>query len=167
MPSLRTSARRRATRCASVIGGRHELVGLVGGVAEHHSLVAGPGARVILRVVDALRDVRRLALDRGQRPACLPVEPEAAVVVADLAHRAAHDLLDVDVVRRRHLAEHEDEAGRRRHLDGASRGGVVGQHVIEDGIGDGVAQLVRVALGHRLRGEQDRCRVGHLGARLP
>ena len=33
---------------------RHQLVGLVGGVAEHHALVAGAAG------VDALRDIGRL-----------------------------------------------------------------------------------------------------------
>ena len=53
---------------------RHELVGLVAGVAEHHSLVAGPELVVLDSlarlegVVDALRDVGRLLLDR--RHAC-------------------------------------------------------------------------------------------------
>ncbi len=44
--------------------GRHHLVGLVDGIAEHHSLVAGAGlasspAR-LQGMIDALRDVRGL-----------------------------------------------------------------------------------------------------------
>ena len=141
---------------------RHQLIRLVGREAEHHSLVAGaelvglPSLARLERVVDALRDVGRLLLDGRQGPAGLPVEAEPAVGVADVAHRAAHDVLDVDVVGGRHLAEHEDHAGGRRHLDRAARVGIVRQDVVEHGVGDGVAQLVGMTLGHRLRCEEGR-----------
>ena len=141
---------------------RHEGVRLVGGIAEHHPLVAGAelvGLLALARlegVVHAARDVGRLLLDGGQRPARLPVEADARIGVPDVAHGAPHDLLDVDPVAGADLAEHEHEPGRRRHLDGAASDGVMGQDVVQDGIGDRVAQLVRMALGDRLGGEQRR-----------
>ena len=101
---------------------RHQLVRLVAGVSEHHPLVAG--AELVLldplagleRVVHPLRDVGRLLLDGGHRAAGLPVEPEAAIGVADLAHRPPDHVLDVDIMRGADLAEHEDQARRGRHL---------------------------------------------------
>ncbi len=56
---------------------RHQLGGLVAGVAEHHPLVAG--ALLLLRLgVDAAGDVRRLPLDRDQHAAGVAVEAHLA-----------------------------------------------------------------------------------------
>ena len=72
---------------------RHQLVGLVAGVAEHHSLVAGAGQVELVVVagvgaglvclVDALGDVRGLLVDRVDDRAGLVVEAELGVGVAD------------------------------------------------------------------------------------
>ena len=75
---------------------RHELLGLGAGVAEHHPLVAGADLveRVVVAVlhlvrgVDALRDVRRLLVDRDHDAARVGVEAVLGAVVADLADRA-------------------------------------------------------------------------------
>ncbi len=87
---------------------RHEHVGLVAGVAEHHPLVAGAllvelvvlagtaGAH-LLGVVDALGDVGRLLVDRDHDAARVPVVAEALAVVADVADGAAHRRGDVHV----------------------------------------------------------------------
>ncbi len=99
---------------------RHELRRLVGGVAEHHPLVAGAGdvefivvggvgARLV-GLVDALGDVGRLLVDRVDDRARVGAEAEIGVGVADLADRLARDVLDVDVGRGRDLAGHDDEA---------------------------------------------------------
>ena len=150
---------------------RHQLGGLVRGVAEHHPLVAGAElVRVdpllrLERVVDAKRDVGRLLLERGDRAAGLIVEAEPRVVVADLADGVAHDRLHVAVGLGRHLAEDEDEAGGGRHLDRHAGLRVAREDVVEDGVGDLVAELVGVALGHGLRGEEGvAVRDGHCGA---
>jgi hypothetical protein len=65
---------------------RHQLVGLVGGVAEHHALVAGTAG------IDAHRDVARLAVDRAHHGAGLTVEAEAGIGVADARDRRPDDL---------------------------------------------------------------------------
>ena len=80
---------------------RHELVGLVARVAEHHALVAGAGdvERVVVgrvgarlvRLVDALGDVGRLLVDRVDDGAGVGGEAEVGVGVADLADRLARD----------------------------------------------------------------------------
>ena len=74
---------------------RHEVVGLVAGVAEHHPLVAGALAveDVLARRagalleggVDALGDVGRLRVDRGDDAAGVAVEADGLAVVADAA----------------------------------------------------------------------------------
>ena len=105
---------------------RHQLRRLVRRVPEHHSLVAGAElvqrvvvARVVLhlvRGVDALRDVRRLLVDRDHDTAGGRVEAPLRVRVADVADPLADDAGDVDVGLRRDLARDDDEAGRDQRL---------------------------------------------------
>ena len=84
---------------------RHEVVGVVARVAEHHALVAradlvvdvaGAGA-LLVRLVDAHRDVGRLLVDRDDDAARLAVDAEGGVGVADLADRVAGEAGEVDV----------------------------------------------------------------------
>ena len=141
---------------------RHEHVGVVAGVAEHQALVAGAllvhrvhraGARLVAGV-DALGDVAGLAADRDHDAAGLAVEALLGRVVADLEDPLADDLLDVDVAGGGDLTGHDDEAGREQRLDGDAAVLVLPQHLVEDGVADLVGDLVRVTLGHGLRGEQ-------------
>ena len=144
---------------------RHQLRRLVGGVAEHHSLVAGAGDVELVAVggvlpglvggVDALGDVGRLLVDRVDHRARLVVEAEGGVGVADLLDRLARDVLDVDVGGRGDLARDDDQAGVDQRLAGHAAGGVVREDRVEDTVGDLVGDLVGVSLGDRLGGEQE------------
>ena len=105
---------------------RHQLLGLARGVAEHHPLVAraDPVDRVgvavlgLERLVDALRDVRRLLVDRHHHAARLCVEAVLGARVADVRDRLADDRADVDVRLGGHLARDDHEAGRDERLAG-------------------------------------------------
>ncbi len=144
---------------------RHQRVGLVGGVAEHHPLVAGAGdvelvvvccvGASLVGLVDALRDVRRLLVDRVEHRAGVRREAEVGVGVADVADRLARDLLDVDVGLGRDLAGDDDQAGVDERLarDAAVR--FVGEDGVEHAVGDLVGDLVGMALRDRLGGEQE------------
>src|SRR5262249_3514191 len=133
-----------------------------------HPLVARAGlvervvvARVVLnlvRVVDAERDVRRLLVDRDDDAARFRVEAVLRPRVADVLDRVADDLPDVDVRVGRHLAGDDDETGRDERLarDAAVR--IVGESGVENRVGDLVRDLVGVALGDRLRGEEEAAR---------
>ncbi len=144
---------------------RHQLGRLVGGVAEHHSLVAGAGdvERVVVGgvgarlvgLVDALGDVGRLLVDRVEDGAGVGGEAEVGVDVADLADRLARDLLDVDVRRGRDLTGDDDEARVHERLAGDATVGVVAQDGVEDAVGDLVGDLVGVTLGDGLGREQE------------
>ena len=104
---------------------RHQLVGVVAGVAEHQALVAG--ALLVERVdragaalvagVDALGDVAGLAADRHHDAAGVAVEALQRGVVADLEDPLADELRDVDVAGGVHLAGHDDQAGGEQRLD--------------------------------------------------
>ena len=140
---------------------RHELGRLVRRVAEHHPLVAGAGQieRIavavlgLVRLVDALRDVGRLLVERDDDAARLRVEAELRARVADLAHALAHEARDVDVRVGRDLPGDDDEAGRDQRLAGDAALGIVGENGVENGVGNLVGHLVRMTLGDRLGGE--------------
>ena len=114
---------------------RHQLLGLVRRVAEHHSLVAGADLveRILVAVlhlerrVDALRDVGRLLVERDDHAARVGVEAELRARVADLADALAHEARNVDVGVRRDLAGDDDEAGRDQRLAGDATHRVVGR----------------------------------------
>ena len=136
---------------------RHEVGRLVAGVAEHHPLVAGAlGVERVLAagtgaelegLVDALGDVGRLRVERDHHATGLAVEAVGVVVVADLAHRLAHDGRDVDVGLGGHFTGHHHQAGGEQRLAGHPAGGVAGQHGVEHGVGHLVRHLVGVTLG--------------------
>ncbi len=150
---------------------RHQRLGLVAGVAEHHPLVACAGDQqlVVLAAdpglvggVDALGDVGRLLVERDQDRDVVAVVAVVAVVVADAADRLADDLGDVEVDLGRDLAGDDRHAGVDQRLAGDPALRVLGHDRVEDAVGDLVADLVRMALGDRLGGEQ----VLALGERL-
>ena len=147
---------------------RHELGGVVAGVPEHQALVAGAllvelvldvtGA-VLVRRVDALRDVGRLCADGDGDTAGAAVEALLRPVVAHVEDGLAHELGDLDVARRRHLAGHVHEPGRDQGLDRDPGVLVLRQQGVEDRVADLVTDLVGVALGDGL-GREQTC--GHL-----
>ena len=144
---------------------RHQLARLARRVAEHHALVARArdvqrivvgrvGARLV-GLVHTLRDVGRLLVDRGDHRAAVGVEPVAVARVADLADRLARDLRDVDVRVGRDLAGDHHQAGVHERLARHAAVGILGHHGVEHAVGDLVGHLVGMALGDRLRGEQE------------
>ena len=142
---------------------RHELGRLVGGVAEHQALVAGAlqvvpvagGAGALLvRGVDALRDVGALLVERHRDAAGLGVEAVLGARVADAADRRADDGRDVDVGGGRDLAGHHDLPGGDERLAGHAAERVVGQDRVEDPVRDLIGDLVGVSLGDGFRGEE-------------
>jgi hypothetical protein len=158
---LRTAASRRETPVGQRDRQRHEFRRLAAREAEHHALVTGPvgvqlvvGQRSVEGMVDALRDVRRLLVERDHHGAVVAVEAVLAAVVADGVHGAPHDGGEVDLRGGGDLPGDDDEAGGDQRLARDARGGVTGQRGGEDRVGDLVGHLVRMALCDRLGGEQ-------------
>ncbi len=144
---------------------RHEVGGLVAGVAEHHPLVAcslgvqgvlarGPAA-YLEGGRDAAVDLGRLLVYRHEHTAGVPVEAELFPVVADVTDRPPREAGDVDIGARRDLAGHDHEPGCEQRLAGDAALGVLLQDGVQDGVGDLVGHLVGVAFGDRLGGEQE------------
>ena len=136
-----------------VDGRRHEVAGLVGGVAEHQALVTR-ALLFRLLAVDALVDVRRLLADQVEHAAGGAVEADVAAVVADVEDHLAGQRLEVDPGLGGDLAGDDGDAGLDHGLAGDAGALVLGQDGVQHGVGDLVGNLVRMAFGHRLGGEE-------------
>jgi len=131
---------------------RHELSGLVDGVAEHETLVASP-LLLIGAGVDAHGDVRRLLLDGSQDSTGIGIEAHRRVRVANLCDRLSHDLRDLDVRLRGDLTATDDKAGLDHGLNRNARFRVLREVGVEQRIADLVTDFVWVTLGHGLGSE--------------
>ncbi|URD93002.1 hypothetical protein MUK42_28113 [Musa troglodytarum] len=135
----------------------HELRSLVGGVPKHVTLVAradllGPLGEV---TVHALGDVRGLLLDVDEHLAAVGIQTDVVGHEPDGAAGVADDLLVVDVGLGGDLPEHHDHVGLGAGLAGDLAVGILLQASIENGVGDLIAEFIRVSLVHRLGGEKE------------
>ena len=131
-------------------GHGHQLRGLIAGITKHHALVACTADLV----VGAEGDIGALAVHIGDDGAGVGVKAELGAGVADIGHDLADDLLEIDIAVGGDLAHDVDHAGRGAGLAGHAGLGVVGQDLVEDGIGDLIADLVGMSLGHGLGSKQ-------------
>lgn len=133
----------------------HEFLGFVGGVAEHVALVAGTlEFCVFFAFVNCLGDIWGLLLNGDHDIAGLVVEADAGVIVADFLDGTTDERLEVELGLGCDLTEDEDEAGLCGCLAGDLGVGVLAETFVENCIGDNVAHLIWVALGHALAGEE-------------
>jgi hypothetical protein len=111
--------------------------------------------------VHALGDVRRLGGEVVVDENLVGVEHVVVVGVADAAHRVADDFFDVDDRSDRLLADFRDGDLTATHDDVALHEGFAGhaafridrQAGVEDGVGDGVGNLVRMAFADGFGGK--------------
>jgi hypothetical protein len=127
---------------------RHQLRGLAAGEAEHQTLVAGAAG------VDPLGDVGRLPVDGQHDLAAAAVELELGTVVADLLDDAARHAHEIDLRVGGDLAGEDDQVGGHQRFTGDAPGRILGQDLVQDGVGDLICHLVRMTFGHRLGCEQ-------------
>lgn len=161
---------------------RHQVRRFAAGIAEHDALVAGTFlALAVGGVVDALADVRRLAVQQNLDLCRFPVE--AGLLVADLANGLAGDRLELGRIDDRvaggihqdlaslillqqrlgnaDLAGDDNTVGGGQSLAGDAdfprvHAGLLGLAIdqIDDLVGDAVANLVGMTLGNGFRGEE-------------
>jgi hypothetical protein len=122
---------------------RHIAVGLVGGIAEHHSLVTC-ALFLVGGAFHALAYVGTLLVDGAEYAAAVGVEAVSAPVIADAVYHLAHHSGDVHVCLALHLAGHHYLAGGTERLDSHLAGRVAGQEVVQQRIADLVGHLVGV-----------------------
>src|SRR5574343_330026 len=134
---------------------RHQRRGFVAGVAEHQALVAGALAEiVVVGLVDALGDVRALLVVGDQHGAALVVDAVVGVVVANALDRVAGDLDVIDVGVGGDFTGQHDQAGVAQGFGGNARMLVLGQDGVEDGVGNLVGDLVRMAFANGFGSEE-------------
>src|SRR5690606_19705825 len=102
----------------------------------------------------ALGDVGRLRADGHRHAAGGAVEALVGGVVTDLEDLLPDDARDVDIGLGRHLTRDVDLTGGDQRLDRDPALRVVFEHGVQNRVTDLVGDLVRVALGDRLGGEQ-------------
>ena len=137
---------------AVVDRGGHERVGFAACETEHHALVS----RALFtgeacRRVDALRDVGGLLVDFDDDFRVVGVEAEIVVVVANIAGHFAGDFLEIDSGFGRDFAGEDDEIGRGERFASDAGFGILREQGVQNGIGDLVADFVRMAFGNGFR----------------
>merc|ERR1719293_21706 len=141
----------------------HAILRLIASIAKHNTLVTSTYIEVILAHVHPACNVRALLVDAYHDLASLVAQALAVNageiihvgIETDLRHNSTDHLLVVDLSLCGDLASDHDHVVLRRSLASDFAFGVICQTSIQDGIGDLIAELVRVALVHRLRGEQE------------
>ena len=135
----------------------HQLGRFIAGIAKHDALVAGTLLVGFLAIrllgVHALGNIRRLGGEVVVDENPVGVEHVVVVGVADAGDRVANDLFDVDDRTDRLFADFRDgdfaadhhEVAFHKRLAGDSALGVHREASIEDGIRNGVCNLVRMA----------------------
>ena len=141
---------------------RHQNGCFVTGIAEHHALIARTGIQRVAvdavfafeRTVDAERDVVRLPVKRDDHAAGAAVEAELCAVITDVAHRFAHDALDVHITLGRDLAHDEHKTGRAGGFACHACVRILFQDRVKHGVADLVADLVGMTDRDRFAGKK-------------
>ncbi|CPZ73268.1 Uncharacterised protein [Mycobacteroides abscessus] len=138
-------------------GQRHQLGGVVDGVAEHQALIAGSlsvqrirgalDAGLVGRV-DTLRNVGRLRTDGDIHTTGVAIEALGRGVIADLQHPFPDDVRDIDIGGGGHLTGDMDLTGGHQRLHRHPGLRVLREHGVQDRVTDGVTDLVRMPFGH-------------------
>lgn len=131
---------------------RHELGGLVGGIAEHMALVTGTDLLEGLgaHTVDALADIGRLLFEVNENLALIGIKTNVIRDEADVADGVTDNLLVVDLGTGGDLTKDHDHVGLGGGLASNLGFGVLGEASIEDGIRNLIGEFIGVTLVHRL-----------------
>mmetsp|Transcript_44099 Transcript_44099/g.89002 ORF Transcript_44099/g.89002 Transcript_44099/m.89002 type:complete len:230 (-) Transcript_44099:33-722(-) len=155
---------------------RHAVGRLVRGVPEHDALISGPDVEILLANVDAAGDVWALLVDSHEHLARLVAEPLAVHagqvvdvgVEADVGNDPADHLLVVQLGLRGDLARDHHHVVLGRRLTGHLALRVASEAGIQNRVRDLVAELIRMALVHGFRREEELAlSLGLLRCRLP
>jgi hypothetical protein len=117
-------------------------------VTKHQALIARSSC------VHAHRDIRRLALERGNDSAGFRVKAVLGARVADITHHFASNVGIIQNCLGRNFARDHHEAGGHERFARYAPGRVFRKHRVEHSVGDLVGNFVRMAFGHRFRGKQ-------------
>jgi len=86
-----------------------------------------------------------------------PIQAVFGIVVADLPYHRTGDFLDVHIGSGAYLSTDQDKAGSGVTFAGNAGMSVLFQAGVENGVGDLVADFIRMSFGHRLGSEGAQC----------
>ena len=129
---------------------RHIILCFVGGVAEHHALVAGTLSLLGLAAHAAV-DVLALLMHGIKYSAAVGVEAVLRLSIADAVDGFARHQWDVDIGVRTNFAGHNHLAGSHQRLACYVRLRVIGQQLVKHSIAYLVGHLVRMAFAYGFR----------------
>ena len=127
---------------------RHIVLGLVGGITEHHALVAS-ALVLVLFTVHTTADVTALLVNGSENTARVAVELIFALRITDTIDGTAGNGLQVNISLRAHLAHDHHLSGSDKGLDGAACLIVVSQKLVYQCVGNLVGYFVGMTLRHR------------------
>ena len=142
---------------------RHQFFGFVAGKTEHHALVSGAGKSVLItalsffhfqRFIYALCDVRGLLFNRNQNGTSVSVEAYIAAVVTDIGNHLPNNAFYIGGAGGGNLTEYHYETGLYHGLACNVCPRVFFQNSIQDGIGNLVADFIRMSFGNGFRGKK-------------
>ena len=141
----------------------HILLRLVGGVAEHHALISrADGVQLLLghmllpcllglqSLVNAQGNICGLLIDGGDHAAGIAVKAILCPVIADLPDGLPDNLLDVYIGAGGNLSHNQHQSCGDGRLAGHPAHGILLHQGIEDRVGNGIADLIRMSLCHGL-----------------
>lgn len=127
-------------------GQGEQLLGLIGGIAKHDTLITSSELLKSLLVVETLGDIGRLLLNGDQHVAGLVVKALLGVVVANVLDGVSHNLLVVQSGLGSDLTEDHDHTGLGGGLAGNLGEGVLLEAGVQNGVRDLVTDLIGVSL---------------------
>ena len=145
---------------------RHQFLGVVASVTEHHALVTSTLFCSVLSFgglgVNALSDIRGLLVHGDEHCAALVVELEVGVHVTDILDGVACNFLEINNCLGGEFAADDDETGVYERFAGNTAVRVLGEACVKNGIGNLVGDLVRVTFRNGFGGKEIMCHYGLL-----
>lgn len=137
------------------VGQRHELRGLVGGIAEHVALVTSTNVFLLLANVHSTGNVRGLLLNANHHVAALVVEAKVAMVEANVLDGITDNLLEVNVGLGGDFSKDDHQTSLRGGLASDLGIWVLSQASVQHGIGDLVTELIWMTFSNTLGGVEE------------
>ena len=131
-------------------GQRHQLGSLGAGTAEHHTLVTGTANLV----VGAQSDVCRLGMDTALDLNTVGIKAVTGINIADLTDGFPGNRCVINHGLGGDLTADDAEVGGDHGFTGHAGTGVLLEACVQDGVRDGVGNLVGVAVGYTFRGKE-------------
>ena len=120
---------------------RHQTLRLVGGIAEHHALVACTLILIVL-TVNTTVDILALLVNGSQNTTRITVKLVFGLRIAYLLDGIAGNRLQVDINLTAHLAHDDHLSGSNKRLTGHAGMVVVSQKLVENGVAYLVSHLI-------------------------